>query len=312
MTARRSEMFKIGEEIQVISTKVRKAIEQRDKEPIQQLALDQVEAGADALEVNIGPQKKQGPEVMEWMVDTIQEVVDVPLCLDTTNLAAMEAGLKRVKQQAIVNSTSAEPDRLRDVPPLAAQYNAKLIALTMGKSIPVEADARVGIALEQLVPRIMEVGIPMDQVLMDPLILTVSGMQEYCPEAIETIRFLKQISDPPPLTLVGLSNVSNGVPAANRSLIYSTYAVMLLAAGLDAAIVDARDARLREWVRIVEERDESTPVGQLLVRLYDSTAVMEDLDPELVDMQDPDQAAIYKTVQILQNKIIYADGYLQI
>jgi 5-methyltetrahydrofolate corrinoid/iron sulfur protein methyltransferase len=305
-------MFKIGEEIQVISTKVRKAIEGRDKPPIQELAMAQVKAGADALEVNIGPQKKQGPEVMEWMVDTIQEVVDVPLCLDTTNLAAMEAGLKRVKQQAIVNSTSADPDRLRDVPPLAAKYNAKLIALTMGKNIPVEADKRVAIALEQLIPRLMEVDIPMDQVLMDPLILTVSGMQEYCPEAIETIRFLKQISDPPPLTLVGLSNVSNGVPKENRSLIYSTYAVMLLAAGLDAAIVDATDERLKDWVRIVEERDDSTPVGSLLVNLYDCTAAMEELDPSNVHMDDPEQAAIFKTVQILQNKIIYADGYLQI
>jgi len=305
-------MFKIGEEIQVISTKVRKAIEEREKKPIQELAVEQVDAGADALEVNIGPQKKAGPEVMEWMVDTIQEVVEVPLCLDTTNLAAMEAGLKMVKQQAIVNSTSAEPGRLQDVPPLAAKYDARLIALTMGKSIPVEADGRVTIALEHLVPRILEVGIPMDQVFMDPLILTVSGMQEYCPEAVETIRFLKQISDPPPLTVVGLSNVSNGVPQENRSLINATYAVMLLAAGLDAAIVDARDKRLKDWVRIVEERDDSTHVGQLLVNLYDATAAMEDLDPDVVDMDDPDQAAIYKTVQILQNKIIYADGYLQI
>lgn len=305
-------MFKIGEEIQVISTKVRKAIEERDKDPIQELAVAQVEAGADALEVNIGPQKKKGPEVMEWMVETIQEVVDVPLCLDTTNLAAMEAGLKRVKQQAIVNSTSADPDRLRDVPPVAAKYNAKLIALTMAKSIPVEADKRVAIGMEQLMPRIMELGIPMDQVLMDPLILTVSGMQEYCPEAIETIRFLKQISDPPPLTLAGMSNVSNGVPKENRSLINSTYAVMLLAAGLDAAIMDARDERLKEWVRIVEERDNSTPVGQMLVNLYDATAAMEDLDADAVDMEDPEQASIFKTVQILQNKIIYADGYLQI
>lgn len=305
-------MYKIGEEIQVISTKVRKAIEERSREPIQRLAVDQVEAGADALEVNIGPQKKKGPEVMEWMVDTIQEVVDVPLCLDTTNLAAMEAGLKRAKQQAIINSTSADPDRLRDVPPLAAKYNAKLIALTMGKNIPVEADKRVAIAMEQLMPRMMEVGIPMDQVLMDPLILTVSGMQEYCPEAVETIRFLKQISDPPPLTLVGMSNVSNGVPKENKSLVNATYAVMLLAAGLDAAIVDARDETLKEWARIVEERDDSTSVGKLLLTLYDATAAMEELDPEVVDMDDPEQAAIYKTVQILQNKIIYADGYLHI
>ena len=305
-------MFKIGEEIQVISTKVRKAIEQRDKKPIQELAIAQVEHGADALELNIGPQKKQGPEVMEWMVDTVQDVVDVTLCLDTTNLAAMEAGLKRVRKQAIVNSTSADPDRLRDVPPLAAKYDAKLIALTMGKSIPVEADLRVAIALEQLMPRIMEVGIPMDQVFMDPLILTVSGMQEYCPEAIETIRFLKQISDPPPMTLAGLSNVSNGVPKQNRSLISATYAVMLLAAGLDAAIVDARDQRLKEWVRIVGERDDSTRVGKLLLSLYDATAAMEDLDPDVVDVQDPEQAAIFKTVQILQNKVNYADGYLEV
>jgi 5-methyltetrahydrofolate corrinoid/iron sulfur protein methyltransferase len=305
-------MFKIGEEIQVISTKVRKAIDERDRKPIQELAVEQVEAGADALEVNIGPQKKAGAEVMEWMVDTIQDVVNVPLCLDTTNLAAMESGLKRVKQQAIVNSTSAEPGRLQDVPPLAAKYDAKLIALTMGKSIPVEADARLAIAMEELMPRLMEVGVPMDQVFMDPLILTVSGMQEYCPEAIETIRFLKQISEPPPLTVVGLSNVSNGVPKENRSLINATYAVMLLGAGLDAAIVDARDERLKDWVRIVEERDDTTSVGELLVALYDAIGAMEDLDPDIVDMEDPDQAAIYKTVQVLQNKIIYADGYLQI
>jgi 5-methyltetrahydrofolate corrinoid/iron sulfur protein methyltransferase len=305
-------MFRIGEEIQVISTKVRKAIEERDKKPIQAMATAQVEEGADALELNIGPQKKAGPEVMEWMVDTVQEVVDVTLCLDTTNLAAMEAGLKTVNKQAIVNSTSADPDRLRDVPPLAAKYDAKLIALTMGKSIPVEADLRVAIALEQLVPRIMEVGIPMDQVFMDPLILAVGGMQEYCPEAIETIRFLKQISDPPPMTLAGLSNVANGVPQQNRSLVSSTYAVMLLAAGLDAAIIDARDQRLREWIRIVEERDDSTPVGKLLLDLFDATAMMEDLDPSAVDMEDPEQAAIFKTVRILQNKIIYADGYLEV
>ncbi len=305
-------MFKIGEEIQVISTKVRKAIEERDKKPVQELAMAQVEHGADALELNIGPQKKEGPQVMEWIVDTVQEVVDVPLCLDTTNLAAMEAGLKRVRKQAIVNSTSADPDRLRDVPPLAAKYDARLIALTMGKSIPVEADMRVAIALEQLMPRIMEVGIPMDQVLMDPLILTVKGMQEYCPEAIETIRFLKQISDPPPLTLVGMSNVSNGVPKENRSLINATYAVMLLGAGLDAAIVDARDERLKEWVRIIDERDEGTLVGKVLLSLYEATAAMEDLDPSVVDMQDPEQAAIFKTIQVLQNKVIYADGYLEV
>jgi hypothetical protein len=105
--------------------------------------------------------------------------------------------------------------------------------------------------------------------------------------------------------------VSNGVPHENRSLINRTFLVMLMAAGLDSAIADPLDEAQNEVIRIIVERDTSTPVGQLLVNLYDATAVMEDLDPSLVDMGDPEQAAIYKTLQILNNKVIYADAYLR-
>ena len=127
----------VGECIHIISSKVKDAIANRDAEFIQGLALRQAEAGADALELNIGPQKKAGPEVMAWLVDTVQGVVDLPLSLDTTNVAALEAGLQRVKRKAIINSTSAAPERLEKVPLLAANYNAKLIALTLGaRGIP--------------------------------------------------------------------------------------------------------------------------------------------------------------------------------
>jgi cobalamin-dependent methionine synthase I len=105
--------------------------------------------------------------------------------------------------------------------------------------------------------------------------------------------------------------VSNGVPHENRSLINRTFLVMLMAAGLDSAIADPLDEAQNEVIRIIVERDTSTPVGQLLVNLYDTTAAMEDLDPSLVDMEDPEQAAIYKTLQILDNKVIYADAYLR-
>ncbi|MGQ9681341.1 MAG: dihydropteroate synthase [Anaerolineae bacterium] len=305
-------MFIIGENIHIIAPRVKEAINARDTQAIQEMALAQVRAGAACIDLNIGPQRKAGVEVMEWIVDAVQAVTDVPLSLDTTNLAAIEAGLKRCRAQAFINSTSAEAERLETVPPLAAQYNARLIALTMAKEgIPVAAEERVAIAMEKLIPRAMEVGIPMENLYIDPLVLTVAGTQEYVPNAIEAIRMFKQVMDPAPMTVVGLSNVSNSVPAENRSLINRTYLVMLMAAGLDAAIADPLDRAQNEFIRIVEARDDSTPVGRLLLHLYDTTAAMEPFDPGMVDMNDPEQVAIYKTIRILKNETIYAHSYLR-
>jgi len=305
----------IGENIHIISPKVKEAIANRDGAFFIDLARRQMQAGAWALDLNIGPQKKAGPEVMGWLVDLMHEAVgtDVPLSLDTTNLAAIEAGLKKVpKGLAIVNSISAHPERLATLPPLLAQYGAQVIALTMAESgIPVSAEARVSIVLETLMPRLEEAGISMENVIIDPLVLTVSGCQEYVPQCVEAVRILKNAGLPCRVS-AGLSNVSNAVPAANRPLLNRVYMVQLMAAGLDMAIADPLDRDLAEFIRIVEQRDESTPVGKLLVTLYDRTAAMEELQPEDVDMSDPAQAAIWKTVRILLNKTIYADAYLTI
>jgi 5-methyltetrahydrofolate corrinoid/iron sulfur protein methyltransferase len=306
-------MYIIGENIHIISQRVKDAVAQRDIKFFQDLAVMQVEAGADVLDLNIGPQKKAGHEIMPWLVKGVQEVVDVPLSLDTTNLVAIEEGLKVAKSQCIINSTSAEEERLEKVPPLAKKYNAKLIALTMGKGgIPVSAEERVNIALEKLIPRMMELDIPMEDLLIDPLVLTVSGCQEYCPECVEAVRILKVAGDPPPMTNVGLSNVSNAVPGEMRPLINHTYCVMLMAAGVDYAILDPLDKQLKEFIRIVNERDDGTGIGKLIVTLYDKTAAMEKLTADDVDMSDPQQVDIFKTVQILYNDIIYTDSYLRV
>lgn len=307
-------MYKIGENIHIISPRVKKALAERDGGFFVQLARDQQEAGADCLDLNIGPQKKTGPEVMEWLVDCMQEAVpDMTLSFDTTNLGAIEVGLKKQGGNAFINSTSAEPERLEKVPPLAAEYDAKLIALCMEKSgIPVSADARIGIAMEKLIPRAEELGIPMENLYVDPLALTVSGCQEYVPEAVETVRMLKMLMDPPPMTVIGLSNVSNAVPEAMRPLLNRVYLVMLMGAGLDAAILDPLDKELMEVIRIVNERDTGSPVSALYVTLYDRVAAMEQLEPSDVDMQDSEQAAIWKTVQVLRNEVIYTDSYLRL
>lgn len=308
-------MYIIGENIHIISGQVKEALAQRDAGFFRDLARRQVEGGAQALDLNIGPRKKDGPEVMAWLVDCVREgAPQAVLSFDTTNLAAIEAGLKKVAGgMAIVNSTSAEPERLEKVPSLASEYGAKLIALTMGEGmIPVQADARVEIAIEKLIPRALEVGLEIGDLIFDPLALTVVGCQEYCPECVEAVRTLKFAWDPPPLVSVGLSNVSNRVPADMRPLINRVYLVVLMAAGLDMAIADPLDRELAEAIRIIEERDDSTAIGRVYLALHEATQAMERLDPAQLDMADHGQAAIYKTWQVLMNEVIYTDSYLRV
>ena len=305
-------MLIIGETIHIISPRVKEAIEARDAAHIQKIAKEQVAAGAGILDLNIGPQRKFGHEVMPWIVEAVQDVCDVPLSLDTTNLAAMEAGLKVCRNKAILNSASADPERLDPTMQLAAKYGAGVIALTMGvDGIPTTSDGRVGIAMETLLPAAEAAGLPVEDVYLDPLVLTVTCNQDVAQASVEAIRMFKMVSDPAPTTTVGLSNISNGCPPETRPLINRTFLVMLMAAGLDTAIADPHDALQMDWIRIIESRDDSTPVGRLVLALYDSTALMGDLDEDLVDTDDADQLAILKTYRMLHNRVLYADSYLR-
>jgi cobalamin-dependent methionine synthase I len=306
-------MYIIGENIHIISEKVKVALQARDARFFQDLAVRQVEAGASAIDINLGPRKKDGEEVFPWMVQLLEEVIDVPICFDSTNLVGIEAGLKKItKAQPIINSTSAEPERLERVPLVAKKYNSRLIALTMGSSgIPVAADERVNIAVETLIPRMIEIDYPMKDLIIDPLVLTVSGCAEYCPQLIETVRTLQFAWDPPITISVGISNVSNAVPNDNRPLINRVYCAMLMGVGLNTMISNPFDTYMNETVRIIEQRDDSTPLGRLYLKIADRTAASEEVTIEDVDMADPEQAAIFKTIQILMNKVIYAEAYLQ-
>jgi 5-methyltetrahydrofolate corrinoid/iron sulfur protein methyltransferase len=307
-------MYIIAENLHIISPKVKAAIAERDAKFFQELAVRLVDAGADAIDLNIGPQKKRGHEILPWLAEVVEEVVDVPLVFDTTNLTAIEAACETVsKAQPIINSTDARAERLETVPAVAKKYNTRLIALTMGKGmIPVSADERVTIALEHLIPYMLEIDFPINDLIIDPLVLTVSGCQEYCPECIDAVRTLKFAWDPPPLTNGGLSNVSNAVPNEMRPLLNRTYMVMLMGVDIDMVIADPLDRELMEWIRVVEERDGSTALNRLLLKLHDRVEEMGELQSEDVDMSDPQQVDIWKTVQVLLNKVIYTDSYLRV
>ncbi len=305
-------MYIIGENIHIISEKVKEALINRDREFFMDLAVKQVEAGASAVDINLGPRKKDWAEVFPWMVEAVESVVDVPLSIDTTNIDGMEAALKTIKKnQPILNSTSAEPERLQKIPLLAKKYGAKVIALTMAaEGIPVSADDRVNIAVEKLIPRMMEIDFPMSDLIIDPLVLTTSGCQQYCPHLIETVRTLQYAWEPAPIISVGLSNVSNAVPNENRPLINRVYLSMLMGVGLQMMIANPFDKDQNNVIKWIETKDMSTSLSRLYNKIAERIAASDEPQPEDFDMQDPEQGAIWKTTQILLNKVIYADGYL--
>ncbi len=306
-------MIVIGECIHVIASPVKKAIEGRDKAPIQDLARAQVEKGANYLELNIGPQRKAGPDVMRWMIETVREVTSTPLSLDTSNVAAMEIGLQLCKGKSLINSTDATEARLHNFVPLAAKYNTPIIALTMGKEgIPGDADARLELASNVIFPYAAECGVPVENLYLDPLVLTVTCNQQHAQESMKAIRYFKMMADPAPKTTCGLSNISNGAPAEVRPLLNKVFLVMMMGAGLDSAIMDPLDADLMETIRVVESRDDSTPEGELLVRLFDTYVAAEQFNTLDVDVSVPALRDIGKTIDILQNTTVYAHSYLRV
>ncbi|MDP2718827.1 MAG: dihydropteroate synthase [Dehalococcoidia bacterium] len=306
-------MLVIGENIHVISPAVKDAIESRDKAFFQKLATEEVKKGAQVVDLNIGPQKKLGGEIMSWLVNTIQEVVDVPISLDTTNPVAIEAGLKVCKKKAIINSTDATEERLEALMPLAAKYKANIISLTLGKTgLPTTADMRIELASEKILVAAAEQNVPMEDIWLDPLVLTVNGNQDQAIQTINAVRFFKQMGDPPPFTTCGLSNISNSCPKENRPLLNRIFLIMMAGAGLDSAIADPLDPDLMEALRIIDTKDSSTEKGKLYLRLYETYQAGEEFDPGGVDMSNPELSDIVKTVLILENKNLYAHSYLKL
>ncbi len=235
-------MFIIGERINGMFGDVAQAIKKKDKKVIQDLAKKQLESGANALDVNVGPAADNPLEVMEWLVNTIGEVSDAALAIDTTKADVMEAGLKLCKGKSIINSVQGSQEKMDLFLPLAGKYKSAVICLTINeKGIPGDAASRTEIAVT-LLTACQEKGIDVNDIFIDAVILPVSATQEHSKAVLETITQIKILSDPPPKTILGLSNVSQ--KASDRSLVNSTYMSMAVSAGLDAAILDPMDNTL--------------------------------------------------------------------
>lgn len=243
-------MLVISERINGLFRKVGKAIDERDSETIKQMAIEQVKLGANILDVNTGPGRDDEPEALAWMVNTLQEVVEVPLSIDTPNPQAMEAGLKACSKKAMMNSTTAEQKKMETLFPLAKEYDAEIFCLTLDeKGIPNDAEKRNELGM-LMIATAMGYDIQPEKIFLDPLILPVGAAQDQGQKVIDAINMFKVLSDPAPKTVVGLSNISNGTK--NRSLINRTYLAMLMGVGLTAAIMDPYDHDLMNIVKTGE------------------------------------------------------------
>ncbi len=236
-------MLIIGEKLSIIAKRVREAMMKKDKGPVQEIAVAQWKAGAGMIDANIGPAEDGGEDLMQWMVTSIQEVVPLPVCLDTTNYSAIEAGLKVHNNQwgrPLINSTSNDPDRFA-ILELAAKYNSQIIGLTVGRGgLPADAEERAAIAAE-IMARAGESGVPLEDLYLDPLVLQVATSQDHALKVIKAVKMFQELNDPPMKTVVGLSNISNGCPKQLRPVLNNYYLSLLIYEGLTAAIADPHE-----------------------------------------------------------------------
>jgi len=237
-------VFIIGELINGMYQNIGRAIKEKNKAVIQKCALEQIKAGADALDINCGPASREPISDIQWLVQAIQEVTDKPLVLDSSKPQVIESGLKVVKNKVIINSTTADPEKLGVLVPLAKKHNAKLIGLAIStKGIPQNKDQRLELAAA-IVATCVDQGFPVDDLYLDPIVLPVNVAQAQMKDILESIHEFKIISEPAPKAIVGLSNVSQGTCV--RSLVNRTFLTMALAYGLDAAILDPLDKELMD------------------------------------------------------------------
>ncbi len=235
-------MIIIGEKLNSTRKVIREAIARKDTAFLQKLATDQAEAGADYLDVNTGAFPEEEAQVMQWLVQTVQQAVDLPLAIDSANPAALQAGLEvATGGKPILNSVTAEPSSFRSVVPLALQYEVPVLALSMDEGgITKTVEDRHAVA-EKLIEDLLAEGIPPQRIFLDPLIQPVSVQNDLGLIALEVLRRVKQ-QYPEVRTTCGLSNVSFGLPGRARLNRY--FLVMATAAGLDSAILDPLDREL--------------------------------------------------------------------
>lgn len=294
-------MFLIGENLNVMRTALGKAFKDRDPGPIAEEALRQKNMAMDWIDINLGPAAKGGPELMEFVVKTVQEAIGdtPPLCLDTSNIEAMEAGLAVHKGKAIINSIMCKPERYDRMIPLARKYKAYMIALMWGPDgLPRDENERAALAVE-LIYAANEAGVPNEDIFVDGIVTPINIQQ---PQLVSLMAFLEMLQDISPgvKSTCGLSNLSNGVPNDLRPILNQTFMVMLERKGMYSCIAEAYDETLIDIAR--GKRGDIVDVIHKV--MDDEQFDMDGLSKEL--------QCYVKTAKIILGQSLYSDSWLEL
>lgn len=296
-------MILFGESLNVISKVIGKAYRERDPKPIQAEVLEQQKLGMDYIDINLGPAKKDGHELMPWVVQVVQEVVpDMPLLLDTSNIAAIEEGLKVIKparKPHIVNSIMARPERYTVMLPIAAKYEADIVALMWGPDgLPRDENERAALAVE-LIYAANDAGIPNEKIWVDGIVTPVNIQQAQCMALVTFQSMLEDIA-PGAMSTCGLSNISNGPPVHLRPILNTTYMIMLGRSGMKSVISDPLDTNLTAVAK-----GQRQDIVDVVYQAMDGTAPsLSSLSKELADY--------VKTVRVITGESLFSDSYLEI
>lgn len=291
-------VIRVAENINIMSKTLGPAMKGRNAGPIQDMARALTKNGADYLDLNIGPARKGGDELMDWLVKTVQEVTDLPFSLDTTNPVAMEAGLKtNIKRKSLINSVSLQPERLEKGLPMIIRYNADAIGLLWGKDgMPRDANERAAMAVD-FIFQANEAGISTSNIWIDPIVTPICVDINQVLAGLEFMSMLGEIA-PEAKSIVGLSNVSNGAPENLRPYLNRAYLMMLMKYNIYSAIVDGFD---KELLAIAGGK---RPEHVKLVH-------------DIMDGNEPDPASLgqteleyYKTTRVLMGKVLYSHSWL--
>ena len=291
----------IGENLNVINRVIGKAFKEKDPGPIAEEAKRQQEIGVDWVDINLGPARKGGPELMEFVVKTVQEAIgeDLPLCLDTSNIEALEAGLAAHKGKAIINSIMCRAERYEKMIPLAVKYQANMIALMWGPDgLPRDENERGALAAE-LIYAANEAGVPNEDIFVDGIVTPVNIQQ---PQLMSLLAFQEMLQDmfPGVKSTCGLSNVSNGPPDNLRPILNQTYMVMLERKGMYSCIADAYDNQL-----VAIARGERPEVVEIIHKVMDG----ENLD---MGSLSEEMQGYVKTARVILGHSLYSDSWLEL
>ena len=294
-------MLLIGESLNVISTVIGNAFKEKDPRPIAEEAKRQQQKGMDWIDINLGPARKGGPELMEFVVKTVQEEIGdtPPLCLDTSNIEAIEAGLTVHKGKAIINSIMCRLERYKKMIPLAVKYEANMIALMWGpEGLPRDENERASLAVE-LIYAANEAGVPNEDIFVDGIVTPVNIQQ---PQLISLMAFQEMLQDIAPgvKSTCGLSNISNGPPDHLRPILNQTYMVMLERKGMYSCIADAYDDKL-----IAIARGERPDVVEIIHKVMDG----EEIDKGSLSKEMQDYV---KTARVILGHTLFSDSWLEL